>query len=214
MNARTFASRTAAAGVAAIAAIASYSHMENLAHDHGQTALLSALMPVSVDGLMVVATVAIADGRTHRWSAWFSFWLGVVASISANILAARPDIVSRLISAWPSIALLAVVEMIARSGRAVAAAEAPIGVKTQPSEPVTVPAAKSAPRKPAAPRKSLQTAKKVARTAARMPDAKPAKIAAALDVSEATVRRYLPPTDGPIGVNGARVDELAGEVTR
>lgn len=215
MRVRQFASRSAATGVAVIAAVASYSHMEGLAHEHGQSPLLSALMPLSVDGLMIVATVAISDGRTHRWSAWLSFWLGVGASVSANVLAARPDIVSRLISAWPSIALLAVVEMIARSGRdAKSAVDLGISaarndVKTEPGEPVTRPTAKAARAKPAAPGKSTRTAAKVAKAAAVMPGASRTEIAARAGVSEPTARRYLPAGGASNGVNGASIlDEV------
>jgi len=44
--------------------------------------LIAALLPISVDGMMVVATVALGDGRRHRWSAWLAFWTGVVASVT------------------------------------------------------------------------------------------------------------------------------------
>lgn len=89
---------------------------------------------------------------------------------------------------------------IAQPAEAVAVADArraarkalPADVKTEPAPAaVELPA----PRKPSRPGKSVDTAKKVARTAARMPGAKPAAIATRLDVSEATVRRYLPPAE-------------------
>jgi Protein of unknown function (DUF2637) len=113
---------SAAAIVAGIAAVASYTHMRDLAAAHGQTALIAALVPVSVDGMLVVSTVAMADdqagGRRVRWSAYLAFTVGVLASIVANVLAAPPDIVSRCVSAWPSVALVLVVEVLARPGRA------------------------------------------------------------------------------------------------
>lgn len=103
--------------VAIIAAIASYTHMRGLALSHGQDQVISTLLPLSVDGLMVVAAVAIGDGRRRTWSAWASFVTGVAASVTANVLAARPDPVSRVISAWPAIALLLVVEVMSDSTR-------------------------------------------------------------------------------------------------
>jgi hypothetical protein len=114
-------SRAGAAAVAGIAAIASYSHMRDLAVVHGQSHTLAALMPLSVDGLLVVAAVAMADdraaGRTPRLSARISFVIGVAASILANVLAAPDSLLARAISAWPAVALLLVVEMLSRTGK-------------------------------------------------------------------------------------------------
>jgi hypothetical protein len=73
--------------------------------------------PVSVDGMMVVATIALGDGRHNRWSAWLAFWSGVAASVVANVLAAEPSMVARTISAWPAVAFLLVVEVITRGAR-------------------------------------------------------------------------------------------------
>ncbi len=84
---------------------------------YGQAELIADLLPVSVDGMMVVATVALGDGRPHRWSAWVAFWTGVAASVIANVLAAEPSGIARCISAWPAVAFLLVVEVITRGGR-------------------------------------------------------------------------------------------------
>ena len=117
MTLRRFASLAGALVVAAIAALASYSHMRGLAIRYGQSELIADLLPVSVDGMMVVATVALGDGRRHRWSAWLAFWTGVAASVIANVLAAEPSGIARCISAWPAVAFLLVVEVITRGGR-------------------------------------------------------------------------------------------------
>ncbi len=118
MNLRRVASFAGALVVAAIAALASYSHMRGLAVRYGQPELIADMLPVSVDGMMVVATVALGDGRRHRWSAWLAFWTGVGASVVANVLAAEPSAVARCISAWPAVAFLLVVEVITRAGHA------------------------------------------------------------------------------------------------
>jgi hypothetical protein len=117
VNGRVLASRTSATVVAGIAAVASYTHMRHLALQYGQEPLIATLLPLSVDGLVVVAAVAIGDGRKYTWSAWLSFWVGISASVVANVLAARPDPIARAISAWPAIALLLVVEVLSRSGK-------------------------------------------------------------------------------------------------
>ena len=49
-----------------------------------------------------------------RWAVRGVLVLGVAASIAANILHAQPHPVSQTIAAWPSIALLLTVELIAR----------------------------------------------------------------------------------------------------
>jgi Protein of unknown function (DUF2637) len=114
---RRVASLAGALIVATIAALASYSHMRGLAMRYGQPELIADLLPVSVDGMMVTATVALGDGRRYRWSAWLAFWTGVAASVIANVLAAQPSGIARCISAWPAVAFLLVVEVITRGGR-------------------------------------------------------------------------------------------------
>jgi hypothetical protein len=103
MTLRRLASLAGAIVVAAIAALASYSHMRAVALQYGQPELIADLLPISVDGMMAVATVALGDGRRNRWSAWLAFWTGVAASVLANVLAAEPSVVARCISAWPSV---------------------------------------------------------------------------------------------------------------
>lgn len=216
---RRFASISAALVVAAIAAVASYSHMRHLAIQYGQDRLIATLLPVSVDGMLVVATVALGDGRRYRWSAWLAFWVGVIASVIANVLAAEPSTIARCISAWPAIAFLLVVEVITRGGRIRAVTEAtPVVTEVLPvTEPVEIPGAetpepdstepeaKSARRTAGRP----SAAKKVAKVAAKMPDAPTDKIARRAGVSERTVRRHRAATKPDVEpVNGNAVPEL------
>jgi hypothetical protein len=49
-----------------------------------------------------------------RWAVRAVLILGVVASIAANVLHARPNLISQAISAWPPLALLLTVELISR----------------------------------------------------------------------------------------------------
>jgi hypothetical protein len=118
VNPRRLASIVSALAVAGIAALASYSHMRGLALRYGQDDLIATLLPISVDGMITVAAIALGDGRRHRWSAWLAFWTGVAASVIANVLAAQPSAIARCISAWPAVAFLLVVEVITRGGRA------------------------------------------------------------------------------------------------
>lgn len=139
MNLTRIARTTSAAVVAGVAAVASYSHMRDLAAAHGQSPLLANLLPISVDGMLVVASAVMADdraaGRPVRTWARVSFVVGVAASIVANVLAAQPDLVARVISAWPALALLLVVEMLAgkpRSAPAVKSGPEPAAVQPEP----------------------------------------------------------------------------------
>jgi hypothetical protein len=81
--------------------------MRTVALRYGQPELIADLLPVSVDGLMAVATAALGDGRRNRWSAWLAFWTDVAASVLANLLAAEPSVVGRCISAWPAVGVRA-----------------------------------------------------------------------------------------------------------
>lgn len=49
-----------------------------------------------------------------RWAVRAALVLGIAASIAANVLHAEPNIVARLIAAWPPAALLITLELIAR----------------------------------------------------------------------------------------------------
>jgi hypothetical protein len=57
------------------------------------------------------------QGRPVRMVARVAFTAGVAASIAANIAAAHPQPGARLVAAWPALALLLVVEMLARPAR-------------------------------------------------------------------------------------------------
>lgn len=49
-----------------------------------------------------------------RWAVRAVLTLGVAASIAANVLHARPNLISQIIAAWPPLALLLTVELISR----------------------------------------------------------------------------------------------------
>ena len=208
MNGRKFASVAGTVTVAGIAAFASYEHMRSLSLHAGQSPSIAALLPLSVDGLVVVASVAIVDGRERKGSAWAAFVLGVVVSLVANVLAAGPTLTDRCVSAWPSVALLATVEVIARGGRKVRSPdvsnapesggfdprpESGLGSVKPPQSGLNTPS--SRPSRKAPP--STTAAVKVAAASRKMPTATAAEIAALAKVSESTARRHLASTSGP-----------------
>jgi hypothetical protein len=112
-------SRTAAAtvvGLAGIAGALSYSHMRQLAQDHGQAGWHAHAFPLSVDGIEIVASlVLLADrraGRRSGWLSWTALAAGTAGSLAANIATAHPDSVSRIIAGWPALALLIAIKLL------------------------------------------------------------------------------------------------------
>ncbi|MFI9454445.1 DUF2637 domain-containing protein [Amycolatopsis sp. NPDC052450] len=101
--------------VALVAAVASYTHMRTLAAKHGED-WLSWLSPLSVDGLLVVASLAILrarrDGGRAPWLAWLAVVVGILVSLVANVAAAGPDLASRLVAAWPPLAFALAFELV------------------------------------------------------------------------------------------------------
>lgn len=121
MNGTRTARNISAAVVATIAAWSSYRHMVHVALHVGEQPSIAWVLPLSVDGLLVVASIAMVDdrhaGRQVRWSARVAFAAGVLASLAANIAGAHPTVGARLVAAWPALALLLTVELLSRSGR-------------------------------------------------------------------------------------------------
>jgi hypothetical protein len=85
----------------------------------GERPEVAYVLPLSVDGMLVVASAAMVEdkraGRRVRWSARMAFAVGVAASVAANIAAAEPSLGARIVAAWPAVALLLVVEMLTKA---------------------------------------------------------------------------------------------------
>lgn len=102
------------APVVAVAAFASYTHIAELAHRHGQSATISAMMPLGIDGLMIVAAVAMIADRAAKLPK-VAFILGVVLTLGANILSVQqPDPISYVIAGAPAAVLVATSELLLR----------------------------------------------------------------------------------------------------
>src|SRR5215472_11980753 len=104
------------AGLAGIAGALSYSHMRQLAEAHGNTGWHAHTLPLSVDGVEIVASlVLLADRRTGRrsgWLPWAALLIGTAASLAANVATAQPSTISRIIAGWPALALLIAVKLL------------------------------------------------------------------------------------------------------
>jgi hypothetical protein len=115
----TWVRRGCALVVAAVAAYASYEHQREFALHGGADPTSAALWPLSVDGLLLLATVGVLKSghqtsRRSRVAVWLSFWLGIAVSLAANI-AAAPTLAWQpvLVAGWPPVALLLAVELLA-----------------------------------------------------------------------------------------------------
>jgi hypothetical protein len=101
--------------VAAVAAVASYEHMRALAVLAGE-GWRSWLLPVSVDGLAVAASMTMLVRRRAGLPAGglasVALLLGLGASLAANVAAADPTVQGRLVAAWPPVALLLAYELL------------------------------------------------------------------------------------------------------
>lgn len=102
--------------LALIAAIVSYRHMHRLALKHGESELTAALIPLSVDGMIVAASMSILSSnraaRRESRLAWTFLILGSLASVAANVAVAEPTVTGRIVAAWPSFALVGAYEML------------------------------------------------------------------------------------------------------
>ncbi len=92
--------------VAAFAAVVSYSHIRDLAAAHGQDALAAGLTPLSVDGLILAASLVLLheapNGRSAPVLARFALWLGVGGTIAANAAYGWPyGPMGIVASTWP-----------------------------------------------------------------------------------------------------------------
>jgi len=197
------------AAVASIAALASYGHQRDLALAHGESHLIASLLPVSVDGMMAVAAVVMLDDRragrhTTGW-AWVGFFAGVLASLAANISHADPDLIARAVAAWPVVALVITVELLARGKAHSPAVEPPTAVTGAATAEIRPPETAAEP--PGAPRPTRKAAltpvsggfrgtipdRVLAELAQldRMPGNRVAEVAGRYDISERSVRRAV-----------------------
>lgn len=127
--------------LAAIAAVISYRHMYVLVQRYGETSWTAALLPVSVDGMIATASMALlADSRQGRRGGvlpWVLLVLGSTASLAANVMVAEPSLVGRLVAAWPSAALIGAYELLMRQIRHASKREASAASYVPHMAPVT-----------------------------------------------------------------------------
>jgi hypothetical protein len=107
----------AVATVAAVAAVISYRHAYELVSTHGETGVTARLVPFTVDGLILAASMLILDAnRRNQPAPPLARWClgaGIAATIGANLahgLGHGP--IGGLVSAWPALALAGSFELL------------------------------------------------------------------------------------------------------
>jgi hypothetical protein len=128
--------------VAVFAFVVSYSHIYDLGRAHGQAGTAARLLPLSVDGLILAASLVLLHearhGRGAPSLARMMLWLGIAATVGANIAyGARYGLPGALISAWPAVAFIGSVEMVMQLVRR---SRLPGAVAADPALPAAGPA--------------------------------------------------------------------------
>lgn len=107
----------AVATVAAVAAVISYRHAYELVSTHGETGITACLVPFTVDGLILAASMLILDAnRRHQPVPALARWClgaGITATIGANLAhGLGHGLIGALVSAWPALALAGSFELL------------------------------------------------------------------------------------------------------
>lgn len=91
-------------------------HIVDVAIRVGYRPEVAYALPVTVDALMVMSTLALLSDRSNRW-AQAGFLFGVAVSVIANVASVEPTWPARGVAAIPAVSLLLAVEVLVRSGR-------------------------------------------------------------------------------------------------
>ncbi len=110
--------------VGAPAAVASYRHARTVAERYGE-GVMAPWLPLTTDGMLVAAIVAMYWRRWHGqrvgWGPWLAFVIGMVATLAANVEAAQPTPGGYVVAIWPPVAFALTLELLAvmlgRTGR-------------------------------------------------------------------------------------------------
>jgi hypothetical protein len=101
------------AAVGAVAAVVSYGHIVNLFLEWHQTPLDAHLMPVAIDGLIIIGAGAARTGQ--RWLGWSAIGPGLIASLYANVMNGLPyGRGAAMGSGWATIALFLATNVMER----------------------------------------------------------------------------------------------------
>jgi hypothetical protein len=142
-----------------VAGVASYRHILEVGWTYGETGWVSYLIPLTIDGLIVSSSLTLLNaalrGEKGLWLSWVALALGVVLTISANVLHGLQDsVIGAIYAALPAVTLSISFELLmglirrsARQAAAVEAAAAELELADVEAEPAAVEAPKEAPKR-------------------------------------------------------------------
>ena len=109
----------AVVAVAVFGAVQSFNHIRWIGQTHGQGALDSVLLPLSIDGLILAMTLVLlheaSEDKSGPLLAWGLLWLGIGATIAANVIfGQRFGRVGIGASVWPAIAFVGAVHVMTK----------------------------------------------------------------------------------------------------
>ncbi len=123
--------------VAAVAAVMSYGHLMSVAAEQGED--IAVLFPLSVDGLIVAASLVLLvrrrSGQPGGALAWCGLLVGVAATVAGNIASAEPTALARVVAAWPPVAFALSYELLLSLIRPAASAEPEHGAEAAQEQP-------------------------------------------------------------------------------
>ncbi len=114
-------------GLGLVAAVVSFQHGLQVVQAHGQSGRTAYLTPLTVDGLVLVASLVLLDSARHGVKtpglAVWTMALGIGATLGVNVLFGWSyGIVGAIVAGWPAVALVLTVELLMgmiRRGQAV-----------------------------------------------------------------------------------------------
>jgi hypothetical protein len=102
-----FATAAVVCAVAGFAAVGQLLAHLRLGRTHGQDGAAARLLPLSVDGLILAASLVLLHEARDDRDAPGMLWLGIGATVGANIAyGAGYGLLGALISAWPAVAFI------------------------------------------------------------------------------------------------------------
>lgn len=132
-------------GIGTVAAGISYVHAYDVVTEHGETGATARLLPLTIDGMVYVASMVLLDSaRRDRQApglAIATLALGIAATVAANVLhGIAHGVVGAIIAAWPAVTLVLVFELLMKMIRGSRAGEPKTAVAPESHVPDPVPA--------------------------------------------------------------------------
>ena len=111
---------TAAVAVLAVAAVAgwvSYRHAVAVVSAHGEPGIVGRWYPVTIDGLIIAASMVLLDAASHEEDAaplaWWLLGAGIGATLAVNVLAGLPSgWFAAIVAGWPAAAFVGCYELL------------------------------------------------------------------------------------------------------